>query len=95
MGDGDTPTPGYGVTNIGAGIRFATGGQVHDLTISVDNLFDQVYRDNLSVVKDFIPQPGRAFRLGYELLYYCVDFQGLSKGANCPIFWSLNLAVPP
>ena len=60
LGDGDTPTPGYGITNIGVGVRFADGGLVHTIRLSCDNLFDQVYRDNLSVVKDFIPQPGRA-----------------------------------
>ena len=26
-------------------------------------------RDNLSVIKDFVPQPGRGFRLAYDILY--------------------------
>lgn len=69
LGDGDTPTAGYGITNLGVGYRFASGGVVHDLTLHLDNVFNQVYRDNLSVVKDFIPQPGRALRVGYELAY--------------------------
>jgi iron complex outermembrane receptor protein len=69
LGDGDTPTPGYAITNVGVGVRIAGGGLVHDFRLSCDNLFDQVYRDNLSVVKDFIPQPGRAVRLGYEMSY--------------------------
>jgi len=34
-----------------------------------DNLFDKAYRDNLSVIKDFIPQRGRSFRLAYDLLF--------------------------
>ena len=69
LGDGDTPTAGYGITNLGVGYRFASGGVVHDLTLHLDNVFNQVYRDNLSVVKDFIPQPGRALRVGYEMAY--------------------------
>ncbi len=69
LGDGDTPTAGYGVLNCGAGIRLTSGGLVHALSVHCDNLLDRVYRDNLSVVKDFIPQPGRSFRLAYDLLF--------------------------
>lgn len=69
LGDGDTPTPGYAITNVGVGVRIPYGDLVHVIRLSVDNVFDQVYRDNLSVVKDFIPQPGRALRLGYEMSY--------------------------
>ncbi|HLB11102.1 MAG TPA: TonB-dependent receptor [Gemmatimonadaceae bacterium] len=69
LGDGDTPTPGYAITNVGVGVRIPYGELVHVIRLSVDNAFDQVYRDNLSVVKDFIPQPGRAVRLGYEMSY--------------------------
>ena len=69
LGDGDTPTPGYGVVNCGAGIRFSSGGLVHALSVHCDNLLDKVYRDNLSVIKDFIPQPARSFRMAYDLLF--------------------------
>jgi outer membrane receptor protein involved in Fe transport len=54
---------------VGIGLRIANGPVVHDIALYCDNLFNQVYRDNLSVVKDFIPQPGRAVRLGYEMQY--------------------------
>jgi hypothetical protein len=37
--------------------------------VHCDNLLDKVYRDNLSVIKDFIPQPARSFRLAYDLLF--------------------------
>ncbi len=69
LGDGDTPTSGYAIMNLGFGVRFVRQGLVHNISIHCDNVFDQVYRDNLSVIKDFIPQPGRGFRLNYELLY--------------------------
>lgn len=69
LGEGDTPTPGYAITNVGVGLRIVDGTLVHVIRLSCDNLFDQVYRDNLSVVKDFIPQPGRAIRLAYEMSY--------------------------
>jgi iron complex outermembrane receptor protein len=69
LGDGDTPTSGYAITNLGFGVRFVSGGVVHNISLHADNVFDQVYRDNLSVIKDFIPQPGRGIRLNYEILY--------------------------
>ena len=65
LGDGDTPTKGYAVLNLGAGLRFTRAGFVHNVGLHCDNVLDTVYRDHLSVVKDFLPQPGRAFRLDY------------------------------
>jgi iron complex outermembrane receptor protein len=69
LGDGDTPTVGYGIINIGAGIRLPQGGIVHNFSLHCDNLFNQVYRDNLSVIKDFVPQPARSVRFNYDLVF--------------------------
>jgi iron complex outermembrane receptor protein len=69
LGVGDTYTAGHGVVNISAGIRFNEGGFVHNFGIHCDNLFNQVYRDNLSVIKDFMPQPGRGVRMNYDLMF--------------------------
>ena len=69
LGDGDTPTAGYGVLNFGVGMRLVRGGLVSEISLHCDNALNTVYRDNLSVIKDFVPQPGRGFRLNYELLY--------------------------
>lgn len=69
LGEGDTYTAGYGVINIGIGMRLTSGGLVHNISLHCDNLLNQVYRDNLSVIKDFIPQPGRCFRLNYDLMF--------------------------
>lgn len=69
LGDGDTPTAGYGIVNCGAGIRLSRGSLVHSISVHCDNLFNKVYRDNLSVIKDFIPQPARSLRLAYDLFF--------------------------
>ncbi len=69
LGDGDTPTAGYGIVNLGVGMRFVQEGLVHSVGLHCDNLFNQVYRDNLSVIKDFVPQPGRGLRLTYDLAF--------------------------
>jgi iron complex outermembrane receptor protein len=69
LGDGDTPTKGYGVVNIGAGVRLAQEGLVHSISLHCDNVLNQVYRDHLSVIKDFAPQPARGVRLNYDLVF--------------------------
>jgi iron complex outermembrane receptor protein len=69
LGDGDTPTGGYGLLNLGADVRLVRGSVVHDIGLHVDNVFDRDYRENLSVIKDFLPQPGRGFRVTYALSY--------------------------
>jgi iron complex outermembrane receptor protein len=69
LGTGDTPTAGWAILNLGAGIRITQKGVVHNISLHLDNAFNRVYRDNLSVIKDFVPQPGRGLRLNYELLY--------------------------
>jgi iron complex outermembrane receptor protein len=69
LGDGDTPTAGYGIVNLGAGVRFFQGSVVHNISLHCDNLFNKVYRDNLSYVKDFLPQPARGIRLNYNSIF--------------------------
>jgi len=69
LGDGDTPTNGYAVLNLGAGLRLWREGMAHDIGIHCDNVLNTVYRDHLSVIKDFVPQPGRGFRVDYTLQY--------------------------
>jgi len=69
LGEGDTPTAGYAVMNLGVGVRLVHGSLVSRIGLHCDNVLNRVYRDNLSVIKDFVPQPGRGFRLNYELFY--------------------------
>lgn len=69
LGEGDTPTSGYAVVNLGVGIRIARQSVVNNISLHCDNLFNRTYRDHLSVIKDFIPQPARGFRLNYQALY--------------------------
>jgi iron complex outermembrane receptor protein len=69
LGVGDTPTAGWAIFNLGTGVRLTQGSVVHNISLHLDNVFNRIYRDNLSVIKDFVPQPGRGVRLNYELLY--------------------------
>jgi len=69
LGEGDTPTAGHAVVNLGVGVRFARQRVVNNISLHCDNVFNRVYRDNLSVIKDFIPQPARGFRVNYQAMY--------------------------
>ena len=69
LGEGDTPTAGYAIVNLGVGVRFTRQRLVNNISLHCDNVFNRVYRDNLSVIKDFIPQPARGFRLNYQATY--------------------------
>jgi iron complex outermembrane receptor protein len=69
LGEGDTPTDGYAIVNLGVGVRLTRQRLVNNISLHCDNVFNRVYRDNLSVIKDFIPQPARGFRLNYQATY--------------------------
>jgi len=66
---GETPTAGYGILNIGVGVRLLQGEIVHNISLHCDNLLDKVYRDHTSVIKDFLPQPARGVRLNYDMIF--------------------------
>jgi iron complex outermembrane recepter protein len=69
LGQGDTPTSGYGIYNTGVGIRVLQGGVVHNISLHLDNVLNRRYYDAVSVIKTWVGQPGRGLRLNYELLY--------------------------
>src|SRR5690606_32383457 len=70
-GEFETPTDGYGIFDASAGYRWPVGGQLHTLTLRVDNITDEVYRDHLSRIKEIMPQAG-----GGATLLYGVNFGG-------------------
>jgi iron complex outermembrane recepter protein len=65
----ERPTSGYGLMNASGGLRWARGERFHTLTLSVDNLTDNTWRDHLSRIKDVAPQPGRNLRLIYAVQF--------------------------
>jgi outer membrane receptor protein involved in Fe transport len=72
LGDGDTLAryaTGYGIVNLGFGVRLVSGEAVHTISIHCDNLFNKEYFDNLSAIDFFLPMPGRGFRLVYDVTF--------------------------
>src|SRR5690606_27013595 len=70
VGEFETPTDGYGVFDASAGVRWSVGGQLHTLTLRVDNITNEVYRDHLSRIKEIMPQAGRGANLLYRVNFW-------------------------
>ena len=68
-GDFETPTPGFAVAFATVGYRFLHQDRFHTVTLRVDNLFDAEYREHLSRIKEFMPEPGRNVSLLYRLSF--------------------------
>ncbi len=60
------PTDGWMVANASASRRWIVGTQLHEITASMDNVFDADWRDHLWRAKQVAPQPGRNLRLFYR-----------------------------
>ena len=67
LGDFESPTRGYAVLNLDAGIQLLVGGRLHSITARIDNVFDREYRNHLSRIKDLMAQPGRNFAVLYRV----------------------------
>jgi len=49
--------------------QFTTGQTVHTVTLRVDNVGDELYRNHLSYIKDLTPEMGRSFKLVYGVRF--------------------------
>lgn len=66
----ETPTGGYALLNLQASYVLARSHQAHILTISGDNLTNEVYRRHTSFIKDLAPEMGRRVRVSYGLRFF-------------------------
>lgn len=64
----EEPTAGYSIVSIYSGIKLYTGRISHIINLKVNNLFDQLYKDHLSAIKDFTFMPGRSIEINYKLV---------------------------
>ncbi|MDT8322965.1 MAG: TonB-dependent receptor [Bacteroidota bacterium] len=65
--DFEEATAGFALLHGFAQYSFTTGQQVHNLSLSAENLLDQSHRNHLSRVKTILPEAGRNLRLTYKL----------------------------
>lgn len=69
LGAFETATDGYATFNAAAGIRMTLAGRLNVLTLSLQNLTDETYRNHLSRVKDLMPEAGRGVSLSYRVVF--------------------------
>ena len=65
----ETATAGYALLKLYGSYSFESGGAVSTITARLDNAANELYRNHLSLIKDFVAEPGRSFRLLYSLKF--------------------------
>jgi iron complex outermembrane receptor protein len=65
----ETPTAGYNLLRLFGSYSFGAGDVVHTITARLDNATDKLYRNHLSLIKDFVPEMGRNFKVVYALQF--------------------------
>jgi iron complex outermembrane receptor protein len=65
----DTPTDGYTLLKLFTSYSIAHGDALSTITARLDNLTDELYRNHLSLIKDFVPEMGRNFKLLYSVKF--------------------------
>ncbi len=65
----ESPTDGYAVFDLSAGIRVTVMGRLNVITVRGENLGNTVYRNHLSRVKEIMPQAGRSITVAYRVVF--------------------------
>ena len=65
--DLETPTAGYAVANLRAMYTIPTARAIHQISATVFNVGDQLYRNHSSFIKNLAPEMGRGVRFSYML----------------------------
>ncbi|HXW06064.1 MAG TPA: TonB-dependent receptor [Vicinamibacterales bacterium] len=65
----ETPTDGYNLLRLHTAYSFGRGRTVNTITVRLDNATNELYRNHLSYVKDFVPEMGRNFRVIYSVRF--------------------------
>ena len=65
----ETPTDGYELLKLFTAYSFGKGSVVNTITVRVDNATNELYRNHLSLIKDFVPEAGRSLKVMYSLRF--------------------------
>jgi iron complex outermembrane receptor protein len=65
----ETATDGYTTLKLFGSYSFQTGRNTSTLTLRLDNATDELYRNHLSFIKDFVPEMGRNFKVVYAVRF--------------------------
>jgi iron complex outermembrane receptor protein len=65
----ETPTDGYNLLKLFAAYSFGSDRVVHTITGRLENATNELYRNHLSLIKDFVPEIGRNFKVLYSVKF--------------------------
>lgn len=65
----ETPTGGYTLLKLFASYSFGSTRATSTITARLDNVTDELYRNHLSFIKDYVPEIGRNFKLVYSVRF--------------------------
>jgi iron complex outermembrane receptor protein len=65
----ETPTDGYSLLKLFSSYSFGTDRVASTITARLDNVTNELYRNHLSLIKDFVPEMGRNFKLVYSVRF--------------------------
>ncbi|MBO23370.1 MAG: hypothetical protein CMM26_13505, partial [Rhodospirillaceae bacterium] len=60
---------GYTRFDLSAGVSRTIGGRLNILTLGLENVTNQEYRNHLSRVKEIMPEAGRGVTLTYRVVF--------------------------
>lgn len=66
---GEMPTDAWQMLRLFASYSFINGPVLNTLTLRVDNVGNQLYRNHLNYLKDLVPEMGRNFKLLYSIKF--------------------------
>lgn len=62
-------TDGYSIFNLFGQYIFSIGSAANHITINIENMFDNEYRNHLSRIKHLIPESGRNIKILYKIFF--------------------------
>jgi iron complex outermembrane receptor protein len=65
----ETPTDGYQLLRLYSSYSFMSGKTTNTITARLDNATNELYRNHLSLIKDFTAEMGRNFKLLYNVTF--------------------------
>jgi len=66
----ETRTAGYALLNLECGYLWAQSHVLHAFSATLFNATDRLYRNHVSLIKDFAPEIGRGLRFTYTLRFF-------------------------
>jgi iron complex outermembrane recepter protein len=65
----ETPTDDYQLLRLFGAYSFGSGRRVGTITVRLDNVTNELYRNHLSYLKDLAPEMGRNFKVLYNMKF--------------------------